>query len=240
MSVAITKFKVPTLNELIRQDESLVGENELQVLLNQEPPKDWVQVNKLANNSNYIPIDKVEYLLTRLFVKWWVEVLDFKIIANSVSVHIRLFYISPITGETLHQDGLGASPLQTDKDKGAIDFNFIKNAAVQMALPAAESYAIKDAAEKIGRIFGKDLNRKDLMNYNSLSGRFSATVSEKDLEIIQEQLTQLHDHTEVGHYWNQLTPEDQKDKNVINLFTQKTIQLNGNNGAKPGAANGRK
>ena len=36
------------------------------------------------------------------------------------------------------------------------------------AAPAAESYAIKDAAEKLGKIFGKDLNRKDVIGYESL------------------------------------------------------------------------
>jgi hypothetical protein len=33
-----------------------------------------------------------------------------------------------------------------------------------MAAPAAESYALKDAAEKLGRIFGKDINRKDTID----------------------------------------------------------------------------
>ena len=37
-----------------------------------------------------------------------------------------------------------------------------------MAAPSAESFAIKDAAEKLGKIFGKDLNRKDAMAYDSL------------------------------------------------------------------------
>jgi hypothetical protein len=37
------------------------------------------------------------------------------------------------------------------------------------SVPAAESYAVKDAAEKIGRIFGKDLNRKDLLTYDSIA-----------------------------------------------------------------------
>jgi len=31
--------------------------------------------------------------------------------------------------------------------------------------PAAESYAFKDAAEKFGKIFGKDINRKDNITY---------------------------------------------------------------------------
>jgi len=37
------------------------------------------------------------------------------------------------------------------------------------AAPAAESYAVKDAAEKIGKIFGKDLNRADQIVYDELA-----------------------------------------------------------------------
>jgi hypothetical protein len=38
-----------------------------------------------------------------------------------------------------------------------------------MSAPASESYAIKDAAEKIGAIFGKNLNRADRMSYDILA-----------------------------------------------------------------------
>jgi hypothetical protein len=40
------------------------------------------------------------------------------------------------------------------------------------SLPAAESYAIKDAAEKLGILFGKNLNRKDTIAF---SGAYSET-----------------------------------------------------------------
>ena len=61
-------------------------------------------------------------------------------------------------------------------------------AAVKMALPGAESYAIKDAAEKIGRVFGKDLNRKELMAYENLSGRYE---SKTPAQIEEERLINL-------------------------------------------------
>jgi hypothetical protein len=35
-----------------------------------------------------------------------------------------------------------------------------------MALPSAKSYAIKDAAEHFGAIFGRDLNRKDIIQFS--------------------------------------------------------------------------
>ena len=212
--------KLPTYDELVNMEIINSKENDFQVLLNQNPPEKWIKVNAIANNSSYLPIDKVEYMLTRLFVKWHVEVLDFKIIANSVAVQIRLFYTSPITGELLHQDGLGAAPLQTDKDKGAIDFNFIKNAAVQMALPSAESYAIKDAAEKIGRIFGKDLNRKDLMNYESLNSRFDKPIKEdKESKRLENLIVEANKKEDLIKIEKHIKPEQRE------LFDNKMLQL---------------
>lgn len=180
-NLAVQQTKtLPKLQDLVNLEVVKSADNELMVLLNQDPPKEWIKRNEMANNTLYLPIDKVEFLLSSLFIKWSVQVIDFKLIANSVSVHIRLTYQSPLDGEIYSQDGLGAAPLQTDKGAGATDFDKIKNAAVQMALPAAESYAIKDAAEKIGRIFGKDLNRKDLLPYAMMSGRYDNNASDFD------------------------------------------------------------
>jgi hypothetical protein len=184
----VQKRPIPKLNDLVNHEVVNSNQNELQVFLNQEPPDKWIRVNKFANGSRYLAIDKIEYLLTSIFLKWYVEVLEWKVIANSVCVSVRLFYQSPINGEMLHQDGLGAMPMQTDEGKGAVDFNFIKTSAVQMALPGAESYAIKDAAEKIGRVFGKDLNRKELMAYENLSGRYEAKTP---AQIEEERLINL-------------------------------------------------
>lgn len=158
---------LPTLNELLENTELTVKNTQLSILLNVEPPAEWIKTHPNIN-SKYIPIEIVEYLLTRIFGKWRVEIKESKLVANSIQVTVRLHFIDPITGQWDWQDGIGASPLQTDKGAGAIDFQKIKNAAVMMAAPSAESFAIKDAAEKLGKIFGKDLNRKDAMAYDSL------------------------------------------------------------------------
>lgn len=148
-------------------------QSELLVLLNANPRKEWIkhhpQITVKDDNGQYVPlkylsIQTVEYLLTSIFLKWRVEIKETKLIANSVVVSVRLFVQDPLTMEWDFQDGVGASPIQTDKGAGAIEFNLMKNGAIQMAAPAAESYAIKDAAEKFGKIFGKDLNRRD--NYD--------------------------------------------------------------------------
>jgi hypothetical protein len=42
----------------------------------------------------------------------------------------------------------------------------INNGALSMAFPNAKSIAIKDACDHFGKLFGSDLNRKDLISYN--------------------------------------------------------------------------
>ena len=106
-------------------------------------------------------------------------------IANSVVVTVRLHYQDVLSNETLWQDGIGAAPLQTDSGAGAIEWDKVKNDAVMKAAPAAESYAVKDAAEKIGKIFGKDLNRADKIMYDSLAGAV-VTPDEKYGDIYEE------------------------------------------------------
>jgi len=160
--------KLPTFNELITETEQSLKENALMVLLNQDPPKTWLVSHPMIKGYNYMPIEKIEYLLTRIYTKWSVEVKSVQVIANSVCVTIRLYVTNPLTGEIEWQDGIGAAPVQTDKGAGATDWNSVKTDGVQKAAPAAESYAIKDAAEKFGKIFGRDVSRKNTMDYTSL------------------------------------------------------------------------
>ena len=175
------KRNLPTMQELVSGDIALSKQNDLNVLLNQPPPDSWLKDHPTATKKypktgrmepiKYIPIERIEYLLTRLFVKWRVEVKQVQLIANSVQVTVRVHYKDPITGEWDWHDGVGANPIQTEKGAGAADWDKIKSAAVQMAAPAAKSYAIKDAAEHLGKLFGKDMNRADEIGYDSMLGQ---------------------------------------------------------------------
>jgi hypothetical protein len=160
--------KVPTLAELIEDNDQSIKENALMVLLNQNPPDVWLKKHPTVRDHVYLPINRVEYLLSRIFGKWWVEIKNTQVIANSVAITVRVYVQNPITKLTEWNEGVGAAPIQTDSGKGAMDWNFAKSHGVQIAAPIAESFAIKDAAEKWGKLFGKDLNRKDVINYDSL------------------------------------------------------------------------
>ena len=162
---------LPSLKDLYDGDLQLKQEqNDLNILLNQQPNPKWIKDHPTAHGVKYIPIERVEYLLTRLFLKWRVEVKQIQVVANSCVVTVRLHYQNIEDNQWSWQDGIGAAPIHTNKDAGAMEWDKVKTDSVMKAAPAAESYAVKDAAEKIGKIFGKDLNRKDEVMYNTLIG----------------------------------------------------------------------
>jgi hypothetical protein len=168
------KHELPKMAELMNTDLIKLEEvNDLNILLNQQPPDKWLADNPGAKDKKgrplkYLPIEKVEYLLTRIFFQWKCEIKKTQLIGNSVVVEIRLHYFNPVTDAWDWQDGVGAAPLITKKGAGATDFSQILTQSVMMAAPAAKSYAIKDAAHMLGAIFGKNLVRKDKMNYDTL------------------------------------------------------------------------
>lgn len=178
--------QLPTLQDLHHEAEAAFKNDQLNLLLNQPVPEKWIKQHPFAKNVTYLPIDKIEFLLTRIFQQWKVEVLSFSALFNSVAVHVRLHYLNPVDGNWYHHDGLGAVGVQTDAGKPASDLGAIKQDAIMKALPAAESFAVKDAAEKLGVLFGKNLNRKDTIAF---SGAYSGTTvdpNEEDWMALQE------------------------------------------------------
>lgn len=163
-----TTNKLPSLPDLYNDTALITKQNQLNIILNAEPKKEWIKDHPYVKNLKYLPIERVEYLLTVIFTKWRVEVKEVKLLANSIVTTVRVYVQDPITGEWDWQDGIGAMPIQVAKGSGATEFDKMNSSAIQIGSPASESFAIKDACEKFGRIFGKDLNRKDNVNYDRL------------------------------------------------------------------------
>jgi hypothetical protein len=159
--------KLPKLQDLHLDREVAFKKDTLNWYLNQNPPATHVKDHPMQKNVKYLPIDKVEYYLTMLFGGYQVEVIDFKQLANSIAVHVRLTVTNPIDGSKIVQDGLGAVAIQVDRGESPANLSAIKADAIMKGLPAAESYAIKDAAEKLGALFGSNLNRKDTLTFDS-------------------------------------------------------------------------
>lgn len=174
---------LPTLADLNKDIQAAFKHDQLNTLLNQQPPQTWVKQNKFANNSLYLPIDKVEFLLTRIFQQWRCEVIEYKQLFNSVSCHIRLHYLNPITGEWSFHDGVGAADIQVKAGSSASELQNINRNATGMALPIAKSYALKDAAHHLGKLFGKDLNRADAVEF---SGAYDMPTLDTIIEVFEQ------------------------------------------------------
>lgn len=161
----MSNHKLPTLAELHSDNPDAYANDQLKTLLNAPPPAAWVKKHPMTNLP-YLPVDKVDFLLDRIFGLWNLEIKSIQLIANSVVSVVRVGVFNPVTKEWLYMDGTGAMPLQVDSQNPASDLSKIKSNAVQLAAPASVSYAKKDAVENFGKIFGRDVTRKDTLVFD--------------------------------------------------------------------------
>lgn len=170
-----TKHKLPTLAELHETDlQTAYKQDQLNLLLSSPPNKAWLKKHPLIKVKNdkgqfvaleYLPADKLEFLLNKIFGRWRTEVLREGQLFNSVFAVVRLHYFNPVTEAWEMQDGVGAVGVQTDAGASAGDLAKIKQDAVMKALPSAVSYAFKNACKRLGALFGGDLNLVDTETY---------------------------------------------------------------------------
>jgi hypothetical protein len=158
-------IKKPNLIDIYQSDAlvEIKRQEDLNIYLDTDVPQAWVKVNKFANNSKYLPIDKVEWLLRKIFKAFRIEITGQGVAFNGVWVSVRLHYLHPVTGKWEFHDGIGASEMQTAKGTSPADLVNINKNALSMAFPVAKSYAIKDASHHFGNVFGANLNRMDIV-----------------------------------------------------------------------------
>ena len=166
------KNTLPKLKDLVSDISNYEKSDKLNYLLNQEPPKDWIKEHPYIRGHKYIPIDKIEYLLRRIFKKYRIEILREGTSFNGVYVVVRVHYMNPTNSSWDYHDGIGSINLQLrkqtqyEKDNNVkVEFNTvnINNGSLSMAYPLAKTLAIKDATDMFGKLFGSDLNRKDTL-----------------------------------------------------------------------------
>ena len=135
------------------------------LVLNGETPEEWIRVLP-GTTVKYVPIQRLEWLLTSIFGQFKYEVKSVSVINDSISVVVRVHYYNPVLDVWEWADGVGAAPLMATEGE----------MAVALALPAAKSFAVKDAVEPLGKLFGKDLNRADQIAYDNLEKKKKDTT----------------------------------------------------------------
>jgi hypothetical protein len=160
------KINLPTVAELFSDDlENAYKNEQLNYLCSSEPKKEWVKVHPYITDYRYLPIDKVEFLLRKIFKVYSIEITGQGIAFNGVYVTVRVHYLNPATGQMSFHDGIGAVQLQTKKGTSPADLANINQGAISMAFPIAKTIAVKDACDHFGNIFGANLNRKDTIPF---------------------------------------------------------------------------
>jgi hypothetical protein len=203
MTTEITKYT--ELVELYKNQETalLMPRDVATKFLNVDPPASWVKTHPYIKGYKYLPIEKVEFLLAVIFRVYKIEVIEYKMVLNAVTVHVRVHYKDLTTGEMMFHDGVGALEPQTKGGSGSLnlDASNINPGAIAMALPIAKSVAVKDACDHLGRVFGSSLNRKDSLSENDFNivkdsiadGRVKALIdaaaTPEELEALREHLT---------------------------------------------------
>jgi len=181
--------KLAEIAKSLNNFEEKYLEDEFLALVNIQPPASLIKQN---NGIDYLPIEAVEMLLTKVFQRWRVEIRDSKNILNAVLVVVRVHYMHPVTNEWEWQDGIGAQKIQVDKGSAASNLQNIKPDAISMAGPSAKSLAIKDAAHHIGKLFGKDLNRSGAMDFK---GTYATDELKQERELKKLELRESNDTT---------------------------------------------
>lgn len=143
-----TKVQLPAL---VKDLGLAVQVDSLNVLLNQTPPSNWIKVHQ---GQKYVPVDRVKNNLITIFQDYDWCIKDVRLIADSVVVFGTLSVVNPLTGRTRNLDGIGAVPIQLKAGSARTDFSQIVPGAIQKNAPAAESFAFKNAASKLGKLFG--------------------------------------------------------------------------------------
>jgi len=205
--------KLPALKDIYSDKLEIKKNQELNMILNADPKPEWVKSHPIITGYKYLPVERLEYLMTMIYGKWTIEVKNVQLIANSVVVTVRVHYLDPVTGNMEWIDGVGATPIQTEKEAGAIDFNKMKSAAIQMSAPSAKTYAFKDAVETLGKIFGKDLNRKDLISYGFLENTIKDLTP--DIEKTVDTINACRTKESLNAIWANIPPALKINEDII-------------------------
>lgn len=130
---------------------------------------------KVYQGITHVPIEQIENTLDEVYAGQW-QTSNVKVfqLLNSICCTLTLSVLHPISGIWLTREGTGAVPVQLMKDAKVITPETIQTFAIQKGAGAAKSFAIKNAAESLGEIFGRNLGRKDVATseFYGISDRF--------------------------------------------------------------------
>jgi len=152
------------------KDKLIIQIQNFQEKLNREPDQSEVELTP-DKKAKTLPISFVEMTLDELYLgQWSTQNFTSKVIANEVVGELELVVTHPITNKKIVRSGAAGIIIQVDKapdnvtgqqrNEWALNPSNKKPNALDLAYPKLKAECVKNAAQSLGKIFGRDLNRK--------------------------------------------------------------------------------
>lgn len=167
---------------------------DFQAKLNREPDPSELELTP-DKRAKTLPISFIEMTLDELFLGQWGHTeMKANVISNEVCGSLVLWVIHPITNLRIERVGAAAVIIQVDKapeglegkerNSWAIDVLNKKPNALDLGYPKLKAECVKNAAQTLGKIFGRDLNRKKADVYNP----HFKTLSDKGFQALVQRI----------------------------------------------------
>ena len=190
--------QVPTTldraKDLISQNkDQLTALGLFQMQVAKQPNKQQIKKREGFERGNkvyydYLPISHIQTLLDEMFAGLWqTRNFDCKVIGNELVGIIELHYFHPVANQWLVRTGTAATQIRQKKGAEITDINAKLKNSLEQDSPHLLSDCIKNAAKSLGAIFGRDLNRKHVDNYESRAVQ-NARAEQVDVNNLTDQL----------------------------------------------------
>lgn len=138
--------------------------------LNRDP--DPAELDKTPDGkAKTLPISFVEMTLDEIFLgQWSTEHFTTRQMLNEVCGELELVVIHPVTGMEMRRVGAASIIIQVDKspddltgqarNEWQLSPSNKKPNALDLGYPKLKAECVKNAAQSLGKVFGRDLNRK--------------------------------------------------------------------------------
>lgn len=199
--------QTPTAEHFSDREKLIIALQDFQKKLNRDPDPRELEPTP-DGKAKTLPISYVEMTLDELYFGLW-DTYDYKwsAITNEVQGSIVLEVIHPVTGKPLRRTGAASIVItvdslekdqrdgmtKTERNLYALNPENKKPNALDLGFPKLKAECTKNAAQSLGKVFGRDVNRKKVDVYRppiqAISNEaFEAAVKRVesgDLQVIQ-------------------------------------------------------
>jgi hypothetical protein len=216
--------------------ENIDSLQKFQSRLNAEPRQESVESTPDKKASTVV-ISHIEMTLDTLFFgQWSTENFKWNAIANEVQGSLELVVIHPVTGMEIRRTGAASIVIMVDRvpdgvigverNQWALNPSNKKANALDMAFPKLKAECLKNAAQSLGKVFGRDLNRKNKDTYKPYKiTQKDVTVNalpESTMKMIESAIVRGEDEFEIRQAMDQLgdlITEEQRN-HINSLFSK--------------------